>query len=669
MKPLTKYTLFTLTSLLALGGLKAQSFERLKSFENISELQDVNGVAVADYDQDGDLDVYLVCVHQYNGDRQTWSRLLQNNGPSGFKDVTLDASLTLHNPGIRDGWMGDRMGASWGDYDNDGFPDLFLSNNGFDELWHNEGNGSFKNVSGEAGVIGCFDCYSSNGLWWDYDLDGDLDLYVSDWLKVNRQYRNDGAGTFTDVSLETGLNDSSKSWASIPIDINQDLFPDLYVVNDFGENKLFLNNGEGLFREATRQFGLEDDGDGMGVDICDYNNDGNFDIYVTNIFAQEPNPFFVNNGEGAYDDLARNVGIDDTGWGWGARFFDADHDMDEDLYVVNGMFLSAGKDDRNAFFRNVDGNFHNISNSLGLDLIEQARGLEVFDFDRDGDVDILVANRGANMGFFQNTLIENAEPNSNWIEIELEGVISNKDALGSIVSISCKGNKQFRHFSGANLMGQSIKALHFGLEDHTEVEEVEIIWPNGQKEYFNQLAANQFHKLTEGTGRNESSLMGQNPLVVNPSSLIFPNPFMEEIQISLEDNFMGWVEFSLFDIRGKEIYKEKNWIEQQPLHRIHFPKSLLQAGFYIYRLKVDQHRKPGKNLQSELTLMDSYFHSFLTKIRTKPMRKYFCPFRKNINKPLYAYSLSGWSILHKKALKPLQWFLSLGGTNISRVSA
>ena len=213
------------------------------------------------------------------------------------------------------------MGASWGDYDNDGFPDMFISNYGMDELWHNEGDGTFKNVTEIAQVQGCAFCYSSNAVWWDYDLDGDLDLYVSDWLKENRFFRNDGEHQFSDISVLTGLNDRRHTFSSLPFDVDGDGLLDLYIINDIGENRFFWNRGKENFIEATSQVGLTNRGNGMGVDVCDYNNDGFFDIYVTNIFSYVPNPFFVNNGKSAFVDQAQELGIDDTGWGWGTRFF------------------------------------------------------------------------------------------------------------------------------------------------------------------------------------------------------------------------------------------------------------------------------------------------------------------------------------------------------------
>ena len=229
--------------------------------------------------------------------------------------------------------MGSKMGASWGDYNNDGYPDIFLTNFGLDELWRNDGNGKFINVTQSSGVQGCQFCYSTTGLWWDYDLDGDLDLFVCDWIRENRLYRNDGEGTFVDITMQSGLGDDRNSFSALPIDINYDGLVDLYVANDAQENGLFLNNGDGTFSDWARPYGLDNDGNGMGMDVCDYNNDGRFDIYVTNIFSFEPNAFFVNSGDGLFSNESISLGIDDTGWGWGVRFFDADHDLDEDLYL------------------------------------------------------------------------------------------------------------------------------------------------------------------------------------------------------------------------------------------------------------------------------------------------------------------------------------------------
>lgn len=576
--------------------LNAQHFQLLEDYPSISQLRDVNGVSVADYDVDGDLDIFIVSIHRFEENNpQTWSRLLQNNGESGFIDVTETAQLLVENKTIRRGWMGDRMGASWGDFDNDSYPDLFLSNDGGDELWHNQGDGTFKNVTEKAGIQGCSDCYSANGLWWDYDLDGDLDLYVSDWLRVNRMHENQGDGTFSDVSEQSGLADTSKTWSSIPLDVNHDLLPDLYIVNDFGPNKLMINQGDGTFKEQTKAYGLEDVGDGMGVDICDYNNDGHFDIYLTNIFRHEPNPFFVNNGQGQFINLAKPMGIDNTGWGWGARFFDADHDMDEDLYVVNGMNLSAGRGDKNVFFENIGTKFIDISANLGVDNVAQARGVEVFDYDLDGDLDMVVGNRERPQSFYKNTLMESGETATNWLQIKLIGTLSNRDALGAVVKISCDNQTYFRHYSGANLMGQSIKPIHYGLANHAQVDEIEVTWPNGVKEYFNRVATNQVVTITEGEGSPESSLglvsTIDEKLAANIQ--VFPNPFSNQISLKMQDIPAENIQFRLTDITGRLIIEQEKWVGQNETLKIELPTNGLSNGLYLYSVITIAGTKTG----------------------------------------------------------------------------
>ena len=576
--------------------LKAQSFELDMGFRLVSELRDTNGVSVADYDQDGDMDIFLVSIHKFQeGNSQTWSRLLRNNGQNGFEDVTAESKLLFQNETLRDGWMGDRMGASWGDYDNDGYPDLFLSNDGGDELWHNEGNGQFKNVTQSSGVAGCLDCYSSNGLWWDYDLDGDLDLYVCDWLKTNRSYRNEGDGIFIDVSEVSGLNDHDKTWTSIPIDVNRDTYPDLYVVNDFGESRLFINQGNGRFSDSTRYYQLENLGDGMGIDVCDYDSDGNFDIYVTNIYDHFPNPFFVGSEEGIFTNRASELGIENTGWGWGARFFDADNDLDEDLYVVNGMKVINGRGDRNVFFENEDGIFNNISQSLGVNSISIGRGLEVFDYDNDGDMDMLVGNRETNLTLYKNNTMQTDELNKNWIQIELEGTESNRNAFGSIVEINLQGKHYYRHYSGVNLFGQSIKPIHFGLAHHEFIDEISVTWPSGKKEYFPTLSANQVVTLTEGDTEVYSSNV---VLGINDSDAlinIYPNPFDKQITLHFPENTFGQVNFRLISTSGQVVYHE--FLQKSYSALLDFSNTKLRSGLYYYQLEIGEYTSTGKLLK------------------------------------------------------------------------
>ena len=479
--------------------VSAQQFSLVSSFAEQSELTKTNGVSVADYDKDGDLDVFIVAFNSFDeNDKSTWNRLLRNDGWK-FSDVTISAGFTPQFKKPITGYHGNKLGASWGDYDNDGYPDLFLSNFGVDELWHNEQDGTFTNVAYNAGVRGCSDCYSTNGLWFDYDTDGDLDLYVSDYDRPNRMYENIGNGNFKEVTEESGLGDTGETWTSIAIDVNNDTYQDIYVINDNGPNFLYLNQGDRTFLEATNEFGLGDPGNGMGVAISDYNKDGLFDLYLTNIFNQQPNPFFVRNAEGTFDNKANELGIDNAGWAWGTKFFDVDHDMDEDLYVVNGHELSI-TEDLNVFFKNEGAHFEDVSTEFNVTNNLDARGLEVFDYDGDGDLDMLVSNWNGHLLLYRNNAWVDGSDTKNWIKIELEGTTSNRDALGATVRIKTGGAYQYRLKDGANLMGQSIMPLHFGLESNEIVEEITVTWPNGISKSYSNINANQTIKIIEEQG-------------------------------------------------------------------------------------------------------------------------------------------------------------------------
>ena len=574
-----------------------QSFEIVQDFEIQNDLRSVNGVSVADYDLDGDLDLFLVAATIFDeNDPLTWSRLMRNDGEQGFSDVTLEAELinyeALHNKGMV---MGSKMGASWGDYNNDGYPDIFLTNFGLDELWRNDGNGKFTNVTQSSGVPGCQFCYSTTGLWWDYDLDGDLDLFVCDWIRENRLYRNDGEGTFADITMQTGLGDDRNSFSALPIDINYDGLVDLYVANDAQENGLFLNNGDGTFSDWARPYGLDNDGNGMGMDVCDYNNDGRFDIYVTNIFSFEPNAFFINNGDGLFSNESISLGIDDTGWGWGVRFFDADHDLDEDLYAVNGYTSDMAKDDRNTFFLNDEDGFKNLSAELGLDNINYGMGLEVFDYDGDGDFDMIVGNRDAPSSLYKNTNIESSNIANNWLQITLEGTVSNRNAFGSKIRITCEGEDYYRYYTGMNLFGQSIKSSHFGLSNHTVIDQVEVTWPDGSIEIFTNVEANQVIHIKENIDKKIINEITEKTI---SSVDIFPNPFTDKLIVEFNKVDFSFFELKILDSSGREVFNKSIEKGGKTNFELHFNDDAnLSPGVYFYTLITDNTFNTGKIIQ------------------------------------------------------------------------
>jgi len=291
----------------------AQFFSDKSDISGVSIVINSNGAAVADYDLDGDLDIYFVSADYYNASNEkTWNRLMRNDGNGKFVDVASEAgvlsTLKLNKFGI----MGEKFSGAWGDYNSDGYPDLYVTNLGANELYHNNGDGTFNNIALQAGVRGPGSQTTSSAFWWDYDLDGDLDIYVCSWTSANIAYKNNGDGTFSDVTESLGLGDENASLSAMPFDANNDNLVDLYVVNDYGWNKFYLNNGNGSFTELTEQFGLADSGNGMGVAIGDYNNDGFFDIFTTNIsyLDDTPNALFKNTGLASFE----NHGVESGGW-------------------------------------------------------------------------------------------------------------------------------------------------------------------------------------------------------------------------------------------------------------------------------------------------------------------------------------------------------------------
>lgn len=467
-------------------------------FNQLKTASRTQGVAAADYNNDGLLDFFIVAADPYQeGQEHTWSKLFQNNGDGTFRDVTQEAGLftTLSVAQRSDPLLGVRSGASWGDYDNDGFVDLFLSQEGFDILYRNLGDGTFEDVTSSTGVAGCGECNSVSGLWWDFDLDGDLDLYVTIFGGGNRMYVNNGEGIFVEQAEALGLHDSNHSWMALPIDLDEDGDLDLYVSNDNEPNAMYINEG-GVFTNQAPQLGLDDPGNGMGISTSDFDNDGIFELYVTNIHTNRGNPFYVRSDlSESFENKAEALGIDNTEWGWDIAFFDADHDLDQDLAVA-----TFGNTDYNYFFNNAkrgdERRFNDISVSSGIFMIGGSFGLESFDYDNDGDIDLLFSNSIREPFLFDNLTNESGS-GRNWVQINLIGTDSNRDAFGAKVTLEVGGKRYVRLNHGAGVGRQSKKPIHFGLSDFETIEQLDVQWPNGEVESFTNLPVNQLIVITE----------------------------------------------------------------------------------------------------------------------------------------------------------------------------
>lgn len=508
MKPLNPFVVLFLHTLFFSEAV-AQNFRKIQTQAQLTNYKYTNSVAVADYDQDNDLDIFAVVAQEGNSDgSNARSFLLRNDGDGTYSDATeesginhaFDYSGVEQVPGI-----GHKMGASWGDYNNDGFPDLFLTSTRYNRLYRNNGGKSFTDVTDEVGFNHEDSCRSVGALWWDYNNDSYLDLFVSIWedCSQNRLYRNNHGSSFTDVTAETNIGgdlSANSSWMSIPIDVNDDGWMDLYVINDYDEvNPLFINHGGTNFTDEASNYGLDKPlGEGMGVALGDINNNGSWDMYITNVFSSN---LYVCDEDGTYTDQASDYKVTEAGWAWGTQFADIDHDTDEDLIVVNGFYGNA----TNFLYKNMyiegDTSFVDITEEAGMDAASHTKGVVAFDYDNDGDLDILLSNLLDELHFYENTLIvtETAE-DKNWIKVSLNGTYSNSDGIGARIELATGSDTLHRFHHGANCLSQSLLPEHFGMGDDTSASFLKIFWPSGHIDEYKNIPANSSIHATENEG-------------------------------------------------------------------------------------------------------------------------------------------------------------------------
>ncbi len=494
------------------------------------------GAAWFDYDRDGDLDIYFVNGAGLPGaelDGSPANALFRNNGDKTFTDVTTEAK-------VGDGSYG--FGCCVGDYDNDGWQDLYVTNFGANILYRNNGDGSFTDVTETAGVGDAR--WSSSAAFADYDKDGDLDLYVVNYLDYRLEdneichrgdlrvycppadftgvtdalYRNNGDGSFTDVTRASGVyNSEGKGLGVVWGDYDNDTYPDIFVANDTTADMLYRNNGDGAFMDVALFVGVALGAKGipmggMGTSFGDYDNDGELDIVVTN-FQDDPNSLYHGEGDGTFADASyasRLGGVSLPYVGWGVDFVDLDNDGLLDLFVANGNIYDNVEEfdpgytypQRNHVFRNQgDGTLNEISSRCGpgLELNKVSRGAAFGDYDNDGDIDILITNSNQTPD-----LLENKSSNqNNWLNLRLVGTESNRDAVGARVRVMAPGlEPQLREVkSGSSYLCQSDMRLHFGLGKASLVTRIEIRWPSGLEETFEGIKPNQFLEVQEGDGR------------------------------------------------------------------------------------------------------------------------------------------------------------------------
>jgi len=515
------------------------------------------GAALFDYDNDGWLDIFLVNGTRLDPtprSRNPTSYLYHNNRDGTFTDVTERARLT------RSGWG---EGCCVGDYDNDGFDDLFVTYWGRNVLYHNNGDGTFTDVSEQAGVAGSENRWGAGCCFLDYDSDGLLDLFVANYVNfdpahapkpgqaaycmyndipvpcgplgfaggTNILYRNLGNGTFTDVSEESGIARPrgptsmvfvARNWQSTgsygmgaaAADFDNDGWPDIYVACDSAPSLLYRNNHDRTFREIAVPAGcaLDENGvalSGMGVAVGDFDGDGWLDIARTN-FSEQVTTLYRNLGNGAFEDasIKAGLGVNRKYLGFGVGFLDFDNDGWKDLFLANGHVYSQiasrklhlSYKEPKVLYRNLgNGRFEDVSASAGSAMRAEnlGRGCAFGDLDNDGDVDVVVNNLDGPPSLLRN----DGGNRNNWILVRCVGTRSNRSAIGTRVKVTSGGHSQIDEvMSGSSYYSQNDFRLHFGLGRATQADNVELSWPSGLKESFQNLPANRLFVLQEAKG-------------------------------------------------------------------------------------------------------------------------------------------------------------------------
>jgi enediyne biosynthesis protein E4 len=500
------------------------------------------GCAFLDYDNDGWLDIFVLGGRRLDSVPPGASnRLYRNNRDGTFTDVTAKAGLADA------GWS---TGVCVGDYNNDGFEDLFLTYYGHNRLYRNNGDGTFTDVTASAGLAEPSSRFGSGCTFIDYNRDGRLDLFVANYVRINPAampkpsvstpncnfegipvncgpqglpfpshslYRNNGDGTFTDVSKESGIAQLTGSYGltAVTFDADEDGWPDIFVACDSTPSLLLMNNHDGTFREEalTRGIALTGDGQqvaGMGIGIGDYNLDGHLDIVRTH-FMNQATGLYRSSGHGEFEDVTSQAGLvgERRFISWGTAMIDLDNDGLPDLFWVTGTVypelqaaypLKYPRRGPRLLFRNTgNGRFVPVGpeGGEGITATHVSRGCAFGDFDNDGDMDVLIMNQNEPPSLLRN----DAPPAYNWLKVRLEGTRSNRSAIGSRVLVRYGSKVQAQTvMSQTSYLSANDPRLHFGLGTEKSAE-IEVFWPLGGVETLKNISANQLVTIREGTGR------------------------------------------------------------------------------------------------------------------------------------------------------------------------
>lgn len=578
------------TALLLFGfftvTLHAQNFTKITDGDLVTAGGASFGAAWHDYDNDHDLDLFVTNMRGQNNvlfrnDRRSPS------GSSIFVKMTSAQVGSLVNDG------GDSFACSWGDYDNDGHADLFVANfNQAGFLYHNDGNGGFTRLT--TGPIATSVGAAFGSSWMDYNNDGRLDLLVVNGNAGNFLFQNLGGGNFSRVTSGTLVqeiaNNHAAAWADYDIDGDVDIF----ISRNGGQNNaLFRNNGAGGFDKITTGDIVNNGGSSLGASWGDYDNDGDPDLFVANA-VNENNFLYRNEGAGIFTRVVSGPVVTDGGASFGSSWSDVDNDGDLDLFVANlsqphFLYLNQG-----------NGSFSKVTNSALLANNNEAHGCTWGDYDRDGDEDEFIAN-----GFNANendVLFNNDGNNNNWMTLKCLGTISNRSALGAKVRVKAVINgravwqmRELAQQTGA-YSHNSLEA-HFGLGDATRIDSLRVQWPSQRVEIFTALASNRFITITEGGGLTDVSARA----VATPENFAllqnYPNPFNPATMIRFRLNFAQHVTLKIFDVHGRELMTLVDAVQAAGEHDLRFAApARFSSGVYFYRLQTPTEQLTRKML-------------------------------------------------------------------------
>ncbi len=576
---------FLVITLFVFTGATARAFQ---GFTEMGEATGIGlafsrGVSISDINNDGFDDIFIARKNRPNA-------LFVNKGDGTFEDIAETAGVNL---------VGDYNQSVWADYDNDGLLDFYLTTESGDEnkLFRNNGDLTFTDMTAAAG-LGIAD-FTTAAIWGDVNGDGLKDLFVFLLREDDRFFLNNGDGTFSDYTAQSGITMARLSMGATFIDYDQDNDLDLYVAHDgHAGNFLFENDGQGQFTDVSVSTGIMSDSEGMGVSVGDFNNDGWADLYLTNRLQ---NFLFRNNAGESFTEISATAGVGDEGMGWGVSWLDYDNDGWLDLYIGNDSDYS---DHANVVYRNNgDETFTRQFEAEAVAGDKGTYGTAVADFDHDGGLDLLLANRGTTDR--SELFINNQNNDNHWLVLRLMTEGGDSAPVGTRVTVKTADAQFTRYvFAGTSWSADDSKALHFGLGTSAQIETVTVTWPDGSLDEYNGLAVDKAYLLnangnsegltyeyaplkTNDSGRGDEVVTGINEsIVTGPDVSAYPNPFISEISVKLELASTDKVKVSLVNT-SPQIFTEL-YDEQLPsgLHILRFRPKHLSPGLYLLEIAV-----------------------------------------------------------------------------------